>query len=124
MSDPARVALSSDTELPAGEARRAPAGAGVGSHELREAGSGDLAVMAVPLPVPPWFQRTMREGRALQAMLAALVAWTITVAPAAFARGVPLSARIVAALAVVCGMAAPPLSLSRRRAARHLGISA
>lgn len=69
------------------------------------------------------FRRGLRDGRAPQAMFAAIVAWTITVAPAAFARGAPAAARVTAVLAVVCGAAAPLLAVVRRRLGRHLGIS-
>ncbi|HSO00236.1 MAG TPA: hypothetical protein VLS89_18215, partial [Candidatus Nanopelagicales bacterium] len=65
----------------------------------------------------------LRETRTLQAMLASLVAWAITVAPAAFSRGSPPEARVVAVLALPCGLAAPPLALARRRLGRHLGIT-
>lgn len=65
----------------------------------------------------------LRDGRAAQAMFAAIVAWTITVAPAAFARGAPAAARVTAVLAIVCGAAAPLLAVVRRRLGRHLGIS-
>ncbi|AGP35785.1 hypothetical protein [Sorangium cellulosum] len=64
------------------------------------------------------------EGRAPQALLAAVVAWMITVAPAGFGRGAPVSASVAATLAFLCGIAAPLLAASHRRAARHLGISA
>ncbi|AKT41859.1 hypothetical protein [Chondromyces crocatus] len=64
-----------------------------------------------------------RDVRTIQAMLAALVAWSITIAPAAFARGSLGQARFVAVLALACGLAAPPLALVRRRLGRHLGIS-
>lgn len=66
----------------------------------------------------------LREVRTLQAMLAALLAWAITVAPAAFSRGSPAEAQIAAALALPCGLAAPPLAITKRRLGRHLGISA
>ncbi|WP_437649685.1 hypothetical protein [Sorangium sp. So ce362] len=63
------------------------------------------------------------DGGAPQALLAAVVAWMITVAPAGFGRGAPVSASVAATLAFVCGIAAPLLAASHRRAARHLGIS-
>ncbi|WP_437817967.1 hypothetical protein [Sorangium sp. So ce1078] len=47
----------------------------------------------------------------------------ITVAPAGFGRGAPVSASVAATLAFLCGIAAPLLAASHRRAARHLGIS-
>ncbi|WP_052376865.1 hypothetical protein [Chondromyces apiculatus] len=65
----------------------------------------------------------LREVRTVQTMLAAMIAWSITVAPAAFARSSPLEARMVAVLALPCGLAAPPLALARRSLGRHLGIS-
>ncbi|WP_433935743.1 hypothetical protein AB3662_13520 [Sorangium cellulosum] len=70
------------------------------------------------------FDLGLGAGRAPQALLAAIVAWMITVAPAAFGRGAPTSASIAATLAFLCGAAAPLLAATHRRLARHLGISA
>ncbi|WP_437513632.1 hypothetical protein [Sorangium sp. So ce1099] len=69
------------------------------------------------------FDLGLGDGRAPQALLAAIVAWMITVAPAAFGRGAPVSASVAATLAFLCGIAAPLLSATHRRLARHLGIS-
>jgi hypothetical protein len=80
-----------------------------------------------PGPVPVGLGRiagALREVRTAQAVLAALVVWAITVAPAAFARGAPHHARVIAVLALPCGALAPLLAPTRRRLARHLGITA
>lgn len=66
----------------------------------------------------------LREVRTVQGMLAAVLTWSITVAPAAFSRGAPASARVLAILALPCGVLAPLLVVPRRRLARHLGITA
>lgn len=66
----------------------------------------------------------LREVRTLQGMLAAVLAWSITVAPAAFARGSAPWAKVLALLALPCGALAPLLMPARRRLARHLGITA
>lgn len=94
----------------------------VRSSEVDGGLSGSARVDAAPRGAAR-FTLGLGDGRALQALLAAAVAWTITVAPAAFARGAPASARGTAALAFLCGVVAPLLAATRRRLARHLGIS-
>jgi hypothetical protein len=88
-------------------------------------------------PPPPPAAPTVGflDGQAPQALVAAFVAWSITVAPAAFGRGVPSSARALAFLALAAGIAGPfigvglprPIRLGRglgpRRLGRLLGIS-
>jgi hypothetical protein len=59
-----------------------------------------------------------------QAMLAALVAWAITVAPAAFSRVAGPYARILAVLSLVAGALGPLLRRDRPVIGRHVGISA
>ncbi|CAN92741.1 MULTISPECIES: hypothetical protein [Sorangium] len=76
-----------------------------------------------PLPEAARFDLGPGGGRAPQALLAAVVAWMITVAPAGFGRGAPVVASIAATLAFLCGVAAPLLAATHRRVARHLGIS-
>ncbi|WP_438043313.1 hypothetical protein [Sorangium sp. So ce128] len=76
-----------------------------------------------PLPGAARFDLGPSGGRAPQALLAAVVAWMITVAPAGFGRGAPVVASIAATLAFLCGVAAPLLAATHRRVARHLGIS-
>jgi hypothetical protein len=75
-------------------------------------------------PVVPFL-----EGQAPQGLVAALIAWSITVAPAAFGRGVPIAARAVAVLALAAGLAGPcvaasvprPLRLGKRLGPRSIG---
>jgi hypothetical protein len=119
------------TEAPLAIPRRAerkaePAPGPEPSHDLGEGRSPADAVGSAPEEPGTTLARlehALRDGRAPQSMLAALVAWTITVAPAAFVRGGPASARVAAVLAVLCGVSAPLLAVLRRRLARHLGIS-
>lgn len=75
------------------------------------------------------------DGHAPQVLVAVLVAWSITIVPAAFGRGVPSVARALALVALAVGLAGPcvavgfprPLRLGRalgpRRLGRLLGIS-
>jgi hypothetical protein len=59
-----------------------------------------------------------------QTMLSALVAWAITVAPAAFSRvGAPY-ARLLSLVALATGVAGPLLRRERPELGRHLGITA
>lgn len=68
--------------------------------------------------------RALRTSRTVQTMIAAVLAWSITVAPAAFARGSSGSARAAAALALLFGLVGPLFLSERRRVGRHLGITA
>jgi hypothetical protein len=128
---PAPAATASDVERPAGPAggpRPAPTDPSSGPEppgggDSRRTEPGGDPAPAADETLIARFERGLREGRALQATLAALVAWTVTVAPAAFARGSPLLARIVAILALPSGASAPLLAVARRRLARHVGIS-
>lgn len=91
------------------------------TREVDEASGSDRP--EAPLPGAARFDLGRGGGRAPQALLAAIVAWMITVAPAGFGRGAPVFASIAAALAFLCGVAAPLLAATHRRVARHLGIS-
>lgn len=68
--------------------------------------------------------RALKTSRTPQTMIAAVLAWSITVAPAAFSRGSAASARACAVLALVCGLLGPLFLGERRRIGRHLGITA
>ena len=68
--------------------------------------------------------RALRTSRTPQTMIAAVLAWSITVAPAAFSRGSVPTARACAILALVCGLLGPLFLGERRRIGRHLGITA
>lgn len=59
-----------------------------------------------------------------QTLLAAIVAWSATVAPAVLSRSAPRSAVFVAALALFAGLAGPLLRAKRPRLARHVGLTA
>lgn len=58
-----------------------------------------------------------------QTLLAALVAWSATVAPAVLSRSSPRSAFLIAMLALVAGLAGPMMRSSRPNIARHIGIT-
>jgi hypothetical protein len=58
-----------------------------------------------------------------QTLLAAVVAWSATVAPAVLSRSAPRSAVLVALLALVAGLAGPMLRPHRPRLARHVGLT-
>lgn len=68
--------------------------------------------------------RALKSTRTPQTMIAAVLAWSVTVAPAAFARGSALSGRLFAVLALFAGLTGPLFVAERRRIGRHLGISA
>lgn len=68
--------------------------------------------------------RAIKTSRTPQTMIAAVLAWSITVAPAAFTRGSAASARVCAVLALACGLLGPLFLGERRRIGRHLGITA
>jgi hypothetical protein len=68
--------------------------------------------------------RALKTSRTPQTMIAAVLAWSITVAPAAFARGSVAAARVCAVVALLCGLLGPLFLGERRRIGRHLGITA
>jgi hypothetical protein len=68
--------------------------------------------------------RAFKGTRTPQTMIAAVLAWSITVAPAAFARGSAAPARLFAILSLASGLAGPVFLAERRRIGRHVGITA
>lgn len=68
--------------------------------------------------------RAFKGARTPQTMIAAVLAWAITVAPAAFAKSSSPGARLFAVLALVAGLAGPLFLAERRRIGRHVGITA
>jgi hypothetical protein len=70
--------------------------------------------------VAPWLHVSDAVG---QTLLAAVVAWSATVAPAVFSRSAPRSAVYVALLGLAAGLAGPALRKGRPRLARHVGIT-
>lgn len=67
--------------------------------------------------------RALKSSRTPQTIIASVLAWSTTVAPAAFARGSTAAAHLVAALALVAGLTGPLFLSERRRVGRHLGIT-
>jgi len=68
--------------------------------------------------------RAFKGPRTPQTMIAAVLAWSVTVAPSAFARASAAPARLFAVLALIAGLAGPLFLGERRRIGRHLGITA
>lgn len=68
-------------------------------------------------------ERLRAEPGALQRMLCAALAWSVTVAPAAFVRSGSAGSRFLAIAALLAGVVGPGLTLVSRRVARHVGIS-
>ncbi len=58
-----------------------------------------------------------------QTLLAAVVAWSATVAPAVLSRSAPKSSVLVAFLALASGLGGPMLRATRPRLARHVGLT-
>jgi hypothetical protein len=77
-----------------------------------------------PDPTPFAFVAALREPAAQKGVLTAVVAWSLTVAPAAFARSSMASLGAVAIGALVAGLAGPIVAVSRPNAGRHVGITA
>lgn len=76
--------------------------------------------------LPAAFSLAPRELLAVglpQTILAALVAWSVTLAPAAFSRSAPRGAGVLAILALIAGTAGPLFMTTRPRLSRHIGIS-
>ncbi len=68
--------------------------------------------------------RAFKGPRTPQTMIASIIAWSVTVAPAAFARGAAPAAAPLAVLALAAGLTGPLFLGERRRIGRHLGITA
>jgi hypothetical protein len=68
-------------------------------------------------------RRELRENGPPPTLLAAVVAWAITLAPAALARSSPRSALFFAVAAVLAGVTGPLLLPVHPRLGRHVGIS-
>ena len=79
-------------------------------------------------PVPEPAKRAglgaLGEPGVLQRVVCGSFAWAVTVAPAAFGRGSPIVAGLLAALALGGAIVGPALVPSRRWWGRHLGITA
>src|SRR5262245_12796328 len=65
----------------------------------------------------------LREGGAAQAVFAALIAWAITIGPAALARTAGVLSLFFAFLALLMGLTVPLLVPTRPRLASHIGIT-
>lgn len=68
--------------------------------------------------------RAFKGTRTPQTMIAAVLAWSVTVAPTAFARGSAPPARLFAVLALIAGLVGPLFLAERRSIGRHIGITA
>lgn len=82
------------------------------------------AVAASPGSRAGLLPKELSEGRAAPILVAALITWTITVAPVGFGRGASIAASLVATLALGAGLGGGLLLAKRPALARHLGISA
>jgi hypothetical protein len=88
------------------------------------------APLREPPPAPPPPPPSLANGllvrltrpHTLRVLIAATTAWSLTVAPGAFARGIPGLARLLALAALGVALAGP--LLTPRKFARHVGISA
>src|SRR5262245_15631864 len=65
----------------------------------------------------------LSERHVIRSLLAATAAWATTIAPAAFARGTPTVAALLATAALFAAIAGPIIAHQRRRLGRHIGIS-
>jgi hypothetical protein len=89
----------------------------------------DISDAADPATAAPLAERLLlaraRDAKTAQAGLAAVLAWSMTVAPAAFARGLasPRLAGALAVAAIACGVGGPLLAARNKRLGRHLGVT-
>ena len=65
----------------------------------------------------------LRMGRAPPTIVAVVIAWSVTLAPAGFGRSAPALAALLAVAALLAGLVGPMIATQRPRAGRHLGIS-
>ncbi len=99
------------------------AGAAASKRRLGTPEAAAAAVEASPGRAAGLLPKELSEGRAAPILVAALITWTITVAPVGFGRGASIAAGLVAVLALGAGLGADPLA-KRPALARHVGISA
>lgn len=78
---------------------------------------------AASIDAPAGVMAILSERHVIRSLLAAIAAWATTIAPAAFARGSPAVASILATTALLAAVAGPIVAHQRRRLGRHLGIS-
>src|SRR5689334_20835281 len=69
-------------------------------------------------------EHALREPGTLQRLLCGAIAWTVTVGPLAFSSVGSAAPRVLAILAILCGLVGPALAVRRRQIGRHVGISA
>ena len=67
--------------------------------------------------------RALREPGTLQRVLCASLAWSVTVAPAAFSRAGGGFARAAAVASILAALFGPAIATQHRRIGRHVGIS-
>lgn len=96
------------------------ASADVASNAPRSSLVPGADAKALRLRVAPGIEITDAVG---QTLLAAVVAWSATVAPAVLSRSAPRSAGLVAFLALASGLAGPILRPTRPNLARHIGLT-
>jgi hypothetical protein len=65
----------------------------------------------------------LAEGRTPPTLVAAAIAWAVTLAPVGFGRGAPTLAAVLAVGALGAGLGGAVLARTRPRAGRHVGIS-
>jgi hypothetical protein len=112
-------------------AATAPASAGAPGDGAPAQGAGLVEPVEPPggAAAPSLAERPLlaraRDAKTAQAGLAAVLAWSMTVAPAAFARGLasPRLAGALAVAAVGCGVGGPLLAARNKRLGRHLGVT-
>lgn len=76
------------------------------------------------LPAASRLAVELREGRAPPTIVAALLAWALTLVPSGLGPGAPLLAGVLCIAAAGAGVGGPLLARRRPRAGRHLGITA
>ena len=76
-----------------------------------------------PLSRVQAIQQALNEPGTLQRILCAALAWSVTVAPAAFSRAGSAPSRATAVLALAAAVSGPAIATRIRRIGRHIGIS-
>src|SRR5262245_40851984 len=95
----------------------APTEAAGEAEDLQAAGTDSRAAStaATIAGLPDDLLLRFARSHTSQALLSAVIAWAITVAPAAFARGAPAGAQVLAVLSFLAGVGGPLLAVRRRR---------
>ncbi len=91
------------------------------ASEEKGGAKGDETIAG--LPKSSSLGAELADSRAPTTLIAALIAWSVTLAPAGFGKGTPGIAAVLAVAALAAGMVGPFVARKRPHLGRHVGIT-